>query len=566
MTAVWLDGTAARGQAAGPTGKTRLAGVVIDGSSTRGVGAALVSLRSRSGEARDCVTDSSGHFAFENVSPSEGYTLTATKSGYFPGTYPQGAPSRPVPASLMSYGAPSGDVRITVWPHSAISGSITDEHGEPLPGASLTAFPCVRAGVRLRCGEGLHGRVDDRGVYRIGRLAAGVYVVVMTPPQQMRAYPPLFFADTRAADTAQWVTLGAGEERPGVDFATRPWPVAPLAGKVDGVPQVAFHGLTVKLVAPGSDVLGMEYVLRSAPVQADGTFRFGEVPLGAYRLSVAPAPPFVSYETNSDGILAFAGMAFPDITPGRDSGGAPISQGLAYVGHLDIDVPKGGVTNVLLPLHAAGRATGRIVVEGDTSKLRPNAAVLVRAESHDGNSSAGIPHALVPLVGPAASFSLDGFVGGRYVFHASPPRGLALKSVTYGGRDYTDEPLEVTADVAKTDIIITFTDKVTSLSGVVRNDRAEAARSACVVVFPVQPQLWVDYGMSTPRIMTTRADEGGTYGLTGLPAGEYYVVAPAACGRRTDDSEVLRDLARAATRVTVAWGVQATLDLELKDR
>ncbi len=64
---------------------------------------------------------------------------------------------------------------------AVISGRVTDDTGEPLPGVNVTAlrFHYTSNGVRLFPGNAMpfSGRTDDRGDFRLPGLSPGTYVI-----------------------------------------------------------------------------------------------------------------------------------------------------------------------------------------------------------------------------------------------------------------------------------------------------------------------------------------------------------------------------------------------------
>jgi hypothetical protein len=107
-----------------------------------------------------------------------------------------------------------------------------------------------------------------------------------------------------------------------------------------------------------------------------------------------------------------------------------------------------------------------------------------------------------------------------------------------------------------------MTTKATRISGSVR-DVTEPGRKTSVVAFPVEKRQWSRYGL-TPLTIKTVSFAGPRYTLTGLPPGEYFVVAvDAAFGGGWRDPAWLDAASRVATRVTLEWEEPVTVDLPL---
>jgi hypothetical protein len=107
---------------------------------------------------------------------------------------------------------------------------------------------------------------------------------------------------------------------------------------------------------------------------------------------------------------------------------------------------------------------------------------------------------------------------------------------------------------------------VPTVTGIVRDGQglpAEAA--AAVIAFPVEPQAWAAYGLTPRRIKSASTSSSGSFEMTTLPAGEYYLLAvPASQRLAWQDPEFLMRMAPAATRVRVQWGDTTAQDLRLQ--
>ena len=133
------------------------------------------------------------------------------------------------------------------------------------------------------------------------------------------------------------------------------------------------------------------------------------------------------------------------------------------------------------------------------------------------------------------------------------PAGWAVKSIMWNGRDVSVEPLELTdADVEG--VIITFTDRTTQLAGtVIGTDGPDS--DAEVVVFPADSVAWKEIGVVARRARNERTTKGGGYAISGLPPGDYFVIAlPGNAIGEPRDPKYLETLIGAATRVTLGDG------------
>jgi uncharacterized protein (DUF2141 family) len=155
-----------------------IVGQVIDATSGKGLGGAVVALAG----ARRVMTTTDGRFVLRNV-PQGSHNLTATKSGYIDGAFGTRRPGGPTMDLTMAEGERRGDIVIRLWRHGTISGTVTDEMGEPLIGIQVASVRRTDAAGRRRFIPGLVGTTDDRGMYRLTRLTPGDYVVAIVSAQ-----------------------------------------------------------------------------------------------------------------------------------------------------------------------------------------------------------------------------------------------------------------------------------------------------------------------------------------------------------------------------------------------
>ena len=77
------------------------------------------------------------------------------------------------------------DLKIPMWRYGGIAGTVTDERGEPMIGVAVRAIGRITKVAGLdQPMAGPMAVTDDRGDYRIGRLPAGI-VLVLVPNVQM---------------------------------------------------------------------------------------------------------------------------------------------------------------------------------------------------------------------------------------------------------------------------------------------------------------------------------------------------------------------------------------------
>ncbi len=327
-------------------GTGAISGVVVDATTKRPLSGVAVYLgpptRGPVGQPTVQLSDAQGRFVFRDLPPSEAYFINATKPGYFDGHVG--------PTTSMQLGARIvvndhqwvDDIRIVMARGAALSGTVTDEHGDPVVGAYVRAMAEVLIAGQPQLVSSSVATTDDRGVYRISGLPAAKYFVQvpiiqesvpatistaelagLTPqslatlqrtgrpmppvdptmavdanthlvigrypaaaaPGAARAltYPSMFYPDARLASAAVPIQLTAGEDRSGLDIRLEPVPGWRVSGVVEG-PAEMLTNLTVRLLLPGTEDLGDGSETATALVRPDGTFTLLNVPAGTYTI------------------------------------------------------------------------------------------------------------------------------------------------------------------------------------------------------------------------------------------------------------------------------------------
>jgi hypothetical protein len=123
----------------------------------------------------------------------------------------------------------------------------------------------------------------------------------------------------------------------------------------------------------------------------------------------------------------------------------------------------------------------------------------------------------------------DGLVGdldgGRYVVVAASAGRWSLKSAVLGSRDLSRLPIDIRDDDVG-GVVVTLTDRPTRIEGVVTTRQGRNETNAKVLLFPVDSSAWSDDMRSRPRdFLATQATSAGAYVLSGMPAGDYFLVA-----------------------------------------
>jgi protocatechuate 3,4-dioxygenase beta subunit len=176
--------------------------------------------------ARTVLTGEDGRFTFDKVSPSK-YRLSASKRGFLTQAYEQH--DNFSTAIAVGPGLASVDLLFRLTSGAVLSGTVTDESGEPVRQAQVKLFRDQDAdGTRSTRQQG-SSVTDDRGVFEIADIEPGTYFLsVSAQPWYARqqqntsdstperdaldvAYSTLYYPDVTDADAAAPIPIKGGE-------------------------------------------------------------------------------------------------------------------------------------------------------------------------------------------------------------------------------------------------------------------------------------------------------------------------------------------------------------------
>jgi hypothetical protein len=382
-----------------------------------------------------------------------------------------------------------------------------------------------------------------------------------TPPPSASgpstSYRTTYYPSANSAAQASLITVRAGEERTGIDLQLSLVPTVRVSGVVRG-PAGPMPNLGVRL-QPANAELAADLEGTSAVTRGDGTFTFINVPAGSYVIKVLRSAPSESMARQFRGESPLAPP-----TPGTPSPPSPVIP--ALFGEQAVNVGETDIAGVSITMRDGLKVSGRVEFE-------------LKTPAAPGQMAAGNSVSLIPLnlsafalgfTDPAmldadGRFATSGQASGRYTISLGRGGGggSSIKSITAGGRDVTNAPLEL-KDTDVTDVVIKVSDRFASLSGVVRGPNALAAPTATVIVFPADYRTLVANGLMTGRVRTIAASRAGGFAMGTLLPGEYLIVA-------VDDADVSDNqdtaffdaLARGATRITLGDAEKKAQDLVL---
>ena len=547
-----------------PKGTAKISGRVVSADTGNPIRRAQIRLSAAEVRAnRVAATDNDGRYEFTDLAAAR-YRLQISKAGYVTLEYGQARPFESGKLLDLVEGQSLEKIDFNLPRGSVIAGRITDEFGDPIADANVQAMRYqFTNGQRQLVPAGRQGTSDDIGQYRIFGLMPGDYIVratvrntpimaaALNPAPQAEdpsGYPPTYFPGTTDASQAQAVTVALGQELNSVFFSLSPARLARVSGTVvDSQGHALTAGVVLLRPASGGGAGGAFNVGGANQVRADGSFTLNSVPPGEYTLDVQQRPR----DLQSLGTMQLEFASIPLSVSGSDIAGLTV-----------ITTP--GVT-----------VSGRVVLQGKAPQSTPSAGsnpqgTLFRSVQVGAMAPSGA-QSIMGLAGRAlgggrvaddGTFELRGLSGSQLIRVGSVPSGWAVKSITLDGQDVTDTPFDFKSGRDLTGMTITLTDRLTELSGTVRDARSQTVKDYVLVVFPEDTKLW---GSQSRFVRTARPNQDGLYNVKGLPPARYLAVAVESLENGTqNDPAVLEQLKPRARGFTLAEAQTLTLDLSLQ--
>lgn len=508
------------------------------------------------------LTDADGRYEFGQL-PAGRYSVNASKNIYVGWSYGQtlpGSPGRPI---ALADGQTAEGINIALPKGSVITGRVTDEIGDPVPGVFVTLMrpQFVQGQQRLMpAGVGSFPSTNDIGEYRMFGMPPGQYYVAAQPQQAFQmggpfanqtegaearsGYARTFYPGTADISNAQKITVGVGQTLSEINFMLQPTRLATVSGvAVDAQGQPLGRG-NVQIMPRGGPAGGMMLGgISGGPLGADGTFSVPNVAPGAYtvRANAQRTPP--------------------------GPGGPPTSPEFSVaVVTVDGEDVSGVRLTPVLPVTVRGRVS--FDDPGASSSLTPSSIRVMAQPLNIDDSGIGFPvgGGPPPALGDDLSFELK-TTPGRIALRAIVPpvpgtqNGWQVKAIRVNGTDVTDTGLEVDARGAE-GIEIELTNRRQQISGSVADGSGDRVKDYVVLVFGQDRALWtVPFNRYLAR---AQPGDDGVFKVGTLPPGDYYAIAlDGADISAWQAPDFLEGLIRQASTISLGQGETRTLDLKL---
>jgi hypothetical protein len=276
----------------------------------------------------------------------------------------------------------------------------------------------------------------------------------------------------------------------------------------------------------------------------------------------SPAFAFTTTLAGTDGSFTFR-----NVPPGSytiQSFGKRLSDagnlGASEFGWLPLAVGGANVADLIVTVGPGTALRGKVVFD-DSGAPPPKPTdlnVSPRPITFDSSPVGGGPP---PSVTRADwTFEVSNLSGRRMVQVDVASPTWSLKELKRGNEDIADKPIDFdNGDVDDVQIVLT-TRNPSIAGGVVDADGKVTGRYA-VLIFAADQSKWA---FPSRFIRLGRPSQDGGFKVTGLPPGDYLLVAvPAVNGSNWQDPEFLETLRPLATAVTLSEGDAKTIDLRL---
>jgi hypothetical protein len=543
---------------------------------------------------RTAMTDAQGSFSVEHL-PAGQYSISVQRGSFLGTSYGQKKPGGPgTPVSLAD--GQKLSLTFELVRGGVISGRVTSDDGEPLLGTQIRGWRFTNNNGVKRLQSVGYASTDDRGEYRMSGLQPGDYIVSATPnvsdavmfdrmlsdtklieeaiaaggvqppaapgfpatvsitmpvpsapqgPQQGMGPPgflPIFHPSVAAPLDATVIRVTGGDDHPNIDIQARSIQATNIEGTVTNPPG---NETAVQLTLVNDDPM-MQESGGGARADQNGRFTFRNIGPGRYTIvaTVVPSPTM----TIVNGVS--------QRPPGPP---AALDDSQKLWGRTPIEVNGEPFLSATVNMRPGRTVSGQVIFDMERPPDLTRLKMRVSLNPAPGASQPMYGQMPQAELGPDGRFTLTAIPPGRYMFQLP---GVP-KSAIVNGEDTLDGGFNFTAARDVTDAVLTITDKVTEITGVLMEATGRPVTNFSVIAATIDERYWTP---ASRRIMVSRQSPDGRYTLRNLPPGTYMLAALADLDPGGQyDLDLLKSLASSgAMRVTLGEGQKLTQDLQVK--
>jgi hypothetical protein len=482
--------------------KAAIDGIVTKDPSGEAVKKVLVELiaeNQKQGGDYTATTGPDGAFRIENILPGR-YRLFAERTGFLDIDKHHGRSEGRV--ITLRPGEEVKDLQIRLQAAAVLRGRVTDEDGDPLAGAEVSALRQTFVTGHKHWEQVGSERTNDLGEYRIANLPAGsVFVSVNPPPDfknliesagvpvegkssapdhgQATAYQTTYYPGTSDRSQAMPIQLHAGDEFP-ANFSLTPAPSLSIRGQVVNLPPrtsatIMLQSRDFRLVTSGTEV------------HKDGTFVIRDVSPGNYLV-----------------LASVEGSSVP------------------MIARQDLEVGSSNVDGLRLSPQPGATVRGRLRLESAGKRFDPDQVYLVLQPVDGQDDEVAIPGANFSNLAHVAA-------GGEFVWRDVPPGNYYvqivgngsgvnedwfLKTVLSGTREISESGVAVSGGTVLLDLVASANGAV--VDGVVVDSKDQPVANAVVVAVPESRLRG-----RVDQYRQTVSDQNGHFTLRGIRGGTY---------------------------------------------
>jgi len=448
-------------------------------------------------------TDSQGHFIIESLDPGS-YQLSAAKNGFARQVYGERAPERPGKALAVSAGQLLKDVTFRLVPTGAVSGRVTDERGEPIPGILVQLLRSNYDARGRRMFQTVSStRANERGEYRMYLITPGRFFVSAAPagaspdPSMMAVnhvdepgFVVTYFPGSLDPSSASSIEIQPGAETSAIDFRMSPQPLFRIRGRVLDARTGGFpRGVQLQLQPknPGASSMAPSPLAYNS---INGTFELRDV---------APGPYWIEAQ----------------LIPDADTLQLSIGDFLKNIAHTRVDVSNADVENVAVTFSPGFSFPGHIEIESSgNAESRQAKPLMVSLEPQE-----SMPLLVLPQpVNADGTFTLQNVLPGDYRIQIEGrPANSYIKSAHLGRTDVLNG-ISFSGPVPESlDVVLGTTSA--EIQGIVADSDRNPIQAAQVVLIPNRERSRIEL------YRTATTDQNGSFTMQTIVPGEYKLFA-----------------------------------------